>query len=63
MSLNLSMLISGAQNSWRWVVMLRDQRVERIRSLRESGEIYSLKHFKKPSAVWFVRRGKRVLCH
>ena len=43
--------------------MLRDQRVERIRSLRESGEIYSLKHFKKPSAVWFVRRGKRVLCH
>ena len=50
---------------WGRVIMPRDERVERIRSLRESGEIDSLKHFNRgeQSAVGFVRREKRVLCH
>ena len=65
MSSNLNILISGAQNLWGRVIMPRDERVERIRSLRESGEIDSLKHFNRgeQSAVGFVRREKRVLCH
>ena len=65
MSSNLNILISGAQNLWGRGIMPRDERVERIRSLRESGEIDSLKHFNRgeQSAVGFVRREKRVLCH
>ena len=35
MSSNLNILISRAQNLWGRVIMPRDERVERIRSLRE----------------------------
>ena len=60
MSSNLNILISGAQNLWGWVIMPRDERVERLRSLRESGEIGSLKHFNRGEAIssWVCEEGK-----
>lgn len=46
MSLDLSMLISGAQNTWAWMTMPRDKRLKRIRSLRETGEIKSSEYLR-----------------
>lgn len=65
MSSNLNILISGAQNLWGRVIMPRDERVERIRSLRERERLAAWNTLieEKQSAVGFVRREKRVLCH